>query len=60
MIGADFKLTESCECEQIIPASVREEAGVIFDREGFPTTKHEEWRFTSLREMFDGKYDVEL
>jgi Fe-S cluster assembly protein SufD len=59
MIGADFKLTDSCGCEQIIPASVREEAGAIFDREGFPTTKHEEWRFTSLREMAETKFEFE-
>jgi Fe-S cluster assembly protein SufD len=59
MIGADLKPTESCECEQILPASLREEAGAIFDREGFPNTKHEEWRFTSLREIAETKFDVE-
>jgi Fe-S cluster assembly protein SufD len=59
MIGADFKLAESCECEQILPASVREEAGTIFDREGFPTTKHEEWRFTSLRELAETNFEFE-
>ena len=59
MIGFDLKLDESCECEQIIPASLRDEAGAIFDREGFPSTKHEEWRFTSLREIAETQFEVE-
>ena len=59
MIGTDFKLTESCECEQIFPSELREEAAAIFDREGFPTTKHEEWRFTSLREIAETQFEFE-
>ena len=60
MIGADFKVTESCECEQIFPALLREEGGAIFDRHGFPSTKEEEWRFTSLREIAETKFEVEM
>jgi len=59
MIGADFQLTRSGECEQIIPADLREEAAAIFDREGFPTTKHEDWRFTSLRQIAETKFEFE-
>jgi Fe-S cluster assembly protein SufD len=59
MTGAGYKIKETCDCEHIFPAEMRERARKIFDREGFPTTKHEEWRFTSLREISEIKFDLD-
>ncbi|MDQ2986036.1 MAG: Fe-S cluster assembly protein SufD [Armatimonadota bacterium] len=58
MIGLDLQQEESNSMEQFVPAAVREEAGAIFDRGGFPSTKDEEWRFTSLREIAETDFIV--
>jgi Fe-S cluster assembly protein SufD len=37
-------------------AALREEAILEFERLGFPTTKNEEWKYTSLRNLVSGGY----
>ena len=41
------------------PAGLREQALAEFARLGFPTTRLEDWRYTSLREIADGGFSAE-
>jgi len=58
MIGADLQLEEQDSAAQFVPVELRERAASIFDAQGFPTTKHEDWRFTSLREIAETEFEV--
>lgn len=58
MIGADLQIEEQDSAAQFVPVALRDEATAVFDQQGFPTTKHEDWRFTSLREIAETDFDV--
>lgn len=58
MIGADLQLNEKDSAAQFVPTELRDKATAVFDEQGFPTTKHEDWRFTSLREIAETDFEL--
>ena len=57
-IISTYKSLEKPLSENTIIAKIKEQAIDIFDKKGFPTSKDEDWKYTSIKSLVDIDYSL--